>query len=112
VSTTKKSSKTYKRSDTIIFLETAEKLGLSQGQLSQELGYSDHAASEWVKAGEMPAVAALACEALLRRRGQQDSFVIVTTVEGGRVTESRCVQSPGRMELSGQTYMLVPVKKG
>lgn len=104
-------AKVFQRLDAVIFMNTAQKLGLSHAELSRQLGYSENGYDGWIKSGEMPMVAALACEALVRRKGQQDSYTIVTTVEGGRVVESRCVQTPGRMELSGQTYLLVPVKK-
>ena len=60
----------YLKAEYSIFEATAKELGLTQVQLSKALGYSDTAGHKWASEGKIPAVTALACECLRRRRGQ------------------------------------------
>lgn len=105
-------TKQFKTVDAIVFLDTAEKLGIGNRELSAALGYSDSAADNWIKEGRMPTVASLACEALIRRRAPRDedrTFTVVTQVEQGRVTSTRCLTKPGTIELNGAKYLLIPM---
>lgn len=107
-----KYTKEHKRVDAIVFLETAEKLGIAHSQLAEQLGYSSSSHHAWVADGKMPAVAGLACEALVRRRGDNGSAVgehyVVVHIADTRVIGPRIITKPSRMSLMGQNYLLVP----
>lgn len=105
--------KTYQKADAVIFMETAQALGLSETRLSEELGYTENAGREWINKGQMPKVAALACEALRRRVGAKaDTFTMVAQIVNGQLINARMVQNVSTAEIAGQHYLLIPVKKG
>jgi hypothetical protein len=107
-----KYTKKHKTVDAVILLETAEKLGVTPHALSLDIGYSGGSAAAWVKSGKMPAVAGLACEALVRRRGDNGASVgehyIVVHLVDTRVVGTRVITKPSKMHLNGQNYLLVP----
>lgn len=71
-----------RKADARIATDTAKALGLSPSELSKELGYSAGAMGEWTRAGQMPVVAALACEGLRRRHraSEEERRVVVLDV--------------------------------
>ena len=62
--------KEFKRASYDIFQATIKMLDIPPGELAEELGYNAHSYMGWKKEGKIPAVAALACEALQRRNGK------------------------------------------
>ena len=59
-----------------IFLDTAERFGMTNGDLSEALGYSRNSHNAWQISGVMPKVASLACEGLKRRNGIKQEIII------------------------------------
>ena len=69
--------KQYNRVPYSFFEETLKKLDKNPGELCEALGYGSHAYRLWKKTEEMPAVAALACKALLKEQALQSYALLV-----------------------------------
>lgn len=63
------------------------RLHLSPRNLCREIGYSGDAHRQWRQKGQMPKVAALACEALIRRAGKSDRPDVLLRGENVRVVD-------------------------
>ncbi len=61
-----------KRTGLSMLDKVTDAYGLNDSALSEALGYSKTAVTHWRKDGAMPAVAGLACECLMRRKGNAD----------------------------------------
>lgn len=115
--TTKRSTKTYKQVSYEVFKNTADKLELNGAQLAEALGYSPSAWAKWEASKKLPAVAGLACEALIRRRGNSAkgdiSYQLLKTFFNGTVVISEFVPLDGPMQdmnINGVDYILLKVK--
>ena len=105
--------KNFKRVSSAPRTELIKRTGMSHTAIAEVLGVSDSSIGKCVSIGTMPAIYSLAVEALYKRKVNPDEeTVIVTSLSGDRVMDSRAVSSPGRMDLNGQTYLLIPTKKG
>jgi len=71
--------KQYNRVPYSFFEETLKKLDKNPGELCEALGYGRNAYLLWKKNEEMPAVAALACKALLKEQAFQYYALLVVT---------------------------------
>lgn len=88
---------TYQKAEYAIFEATARELNLSPAQLAKEIGYSDSTAYKWEHDGKMPKTAALACECLRRRRGNN-----------GKACETWLI----KLETDAQKHALEAICKG
>lgn len=101
--------------DFSIFEDTARKLGLSHGDLAEQLGFAKNSAYNWSVQGRFPYSGALACEALLKRRlhsaaREDNSLTFLVRIENGRIVETRPVSGEKTATLDKQTYLLVPTR--
>lgn len=78
----KKTTRQFKKADYSVFVSAAKYLETDERDLCEVIGYSRTAQDGWRTANEIPAVVALACEAL-RRRKVQDK-------DGPRLVLLRC----------------------
>lgn len=98
-----------------MFLETFEALKAKnmvreEGDLTEMMGYARFSHSNWIKEGKMPYVAALACEALRKRLGNDgDDTYMLLHFKGERVVSSRVITKPNTAEFNNQKYFLIPV---
>ncbi len=70
--------RTYRKSPATIFISCAKSVGITHGELSKRLGYNSDPSPAWIASGEMPHVAALACQAIAGAQGTpQDSVLVV-----------------------------------
>lgn len=70
-------TRTYSKANFYVFTDAVERLGISAPDLCEEIGYSRSSHKHWEKTGEMPFVASLACEALLRRAANNEAARII-----------------------------------
>lgn len=113
--TMKRAPKTYKQVSYDVFKSTAEKLEINHAQLCEALGYSPAAWGKWEASKKLPAVAGLACEALVRRRGNSAkgdiSYQLLKSYfNGTKVTSELIDMGPSqKMTIDGSNYILFKV---
>ena len=80
-------TRTYSKADFSLFADAVERLGISAPDLCAAIGYSRSSHKHWEKTGEMPFVASLACEALVRRAGNDKAARIILRADNVAVLD-------------------------
>lgn len=80
-------------------------------ELAERLGVTDSGIGGWLAAGEMSAIAALACEGLLSQSAKRVvSRLLITQTPHGVSVEN--LANADTCEINGNKYYLIPVPKG
>lgn len=115
--TEKKPTRVFKQVSFEVFKNAAAKLAMQWADLAEALGYSRSAHIKWEEDKRLPAVAALACEALIRRQGNSAKgdvrYQLLKTYFNGTSISCEIVASSAEadtMTIGNNEYMLFKVK--
>lgn len=112
-----KKQREYRKASVNVYLDAKAFLRASDREMMEALGYSENSWMSWVQSGEMPFVASIACEGLMRRRrleenGELETSHVLITLENGRPKSFVALPSVKTIALDGKDYYLVPKKAG
>ena len=104
-------SRTYRKASVNAYLDAKAHLRASDREMMEALGYQEGSWRYWIETGHMPFVAAIACEALVRRRKAETSGEIdhvLITLEQGKPKSFTALVSVKTMKIDEKEYYLVP----
>ena len=92
-------SKVFQKAPYSKFLSTLEATGMTAPALSSALGYADNVHNKWKETNTIPAVAALACDAIMAQAGVKPScgslFVLRTASQAQSTTVEALAKAMG-----------------
>lgn len=82
------------------------RLEMSVLEFTEAIGYHGDSYNNWIKSGQIPIVASLAAECLMRRQAASDVVFMVRIVKG--VPKVTLIDNPTRVIRNGKTYLEIP----